>query len=184
MSNVRGARDALRERLIASMAQRAANRDGKARELLDARLSALIEERDAARTLDVEAKATSIDDDPKPANRALRELADRLAAREARPSPADLLDDLRKIWTRVRTESQLRESLDHVPQNAGPLNSSSLVHRSLSLMRELSPGYLQHFLSYVDALSWLDQLASADAPAHKEAPRAASAKKSTRAKAR
>ncbi len=48
--------------------------------------------------------------------------------------------------------------LDHVPANAGPLNSSSLVHRSLALMREVSPGYLRHFLSYVDALAWPGQL--------------------------
>jgi hypothetical protein len=38
------------------------------------------------------------------------------------------------------------------------LNSAVLVHRSLTLMSELSPGYLQHFLMYLDNLAWLEQL--------------------------
>jgi hypothetical protein len=84
----------------------------------------------------------------------------------------------------VRSEKQLRQSLKKAPGNAGPLNSSSLVHRSLSLMRELSPGYLQQFLSYVDALSWMEQINGGGALPAKEAPRAATARKSTRNKAR
>jgi hypothetical protein len=86
----------------------------------------------------------------------------------------------------VRSEKQLRQSLDQVPRNAGPLNSSSLVHRALSLMREVSPGYLQQFLAYADALSWLEQLnasVAAAAPA-KEAPRVSTAKKGARGKKR
>jgi hypothetical protein len=49
----------------------------------------------------------------------------------------------------------MRQSQAGVPENAGPLNTNHL-HRSLSLMREVSPGYLEQFLSYVDALSWLE----------------------------
>ena len=69
-----------------------------------------------------------------------------------------MLADVRKLWSSVHTRSQVRRSLQSSPENAGPLNSSSLVHRSLTLMREVSPGYLQQFMSYVDALSWLEQL--------------------------
>ena len=43
------------------------------------------------------------------------------------------------------------------PENAGPLNPHMLVLRSLALMRQLSPDYLQRFLSHVDSLLWLDQ---------------------------
>lgn len=98
----------------------------------------------------------------------------------------DLLDYFRATWSRLSAERQLRQSEDRVPRNAGPLNSSSLVHRSLSLMRELSPGYLQHFLSYVDALSWVEQMNGA-AGAPKDAPRAANTatgKKGERSRAR
>lgn len=94
------------------------------------------------------------------------------------------LDYFREVWSRVRTDKQLRQSLAQVPGNAGPLNSSSLVHRSLSLMRELSPGYLKQFLSYVDTLSWLEQMHGGAAPSAKDAPRAGSGGKTTRAKAR
>jgi hypothetical protein len=97
----------------------------------------------------------------------------------------ELLDYFRATWSRLSAERQLRQSEDLVPRNAGPLNSSSLVHRSLSLMRELSPGYLQHFLLYVDALSWVEQMNGA-AIAPKEAPRAANtaAKKGERSRSR
>ena len=63
------------------------------------------------------------------------------------------------MWSKVRTEQQYRQSLGQVPRSFGPLNSNSLVHRSLATMRELSPAYLQQFLSYVDALAWLEDLA-------------------------
>ena len=47
-------------------------------------------------------------------------------------------------------------------------------------MRELSPGYLQQFLSYVDALSWMEQMNGGGAFTAKDAPRAAGVKKNTR----
>ncbi len=87
-----------------------------------------------------------------------------------------VLDYFREMWSRFSTEKTLRQSLEQVPDNAGPLNSNSLIHRSLSLMRELSPGYLQQFLSYVEALSWMEQLAVP------EAARTSSAKKGARGK--
>jgi hypothetical protein len=84
---------------------------------------------------------------------------------------------VRKLWDRTRTRSQLQQAEIHVPEmeSTGPLNSAALVHRAMELMRELSPGYLQHFLSYVDDLSWMERLtvaAVAAAPV-KDAPRAA-----------
>lgn len=96
----------------------------------------------------------------------------------------DVLDYFRKTWTQVSAEKQFRQSLAQVPGNAGPLNSNSLVHRSLSLMRELSPGYLQQFLSYVDALSWMEQMNGGGTLPEKDAPRSGSPRKTTRSKAR
>ena len=69
-----------------------------------------------------------------------------------------MLADVRQLWSGLRTESQLRQSLQPAPANAGPLNSSALAHRAIASMRELSPGYLRHFLGYLDALSWMEQL--------------------------
>ncbi|USI99057.1 DUF2894 domain-containing protein [Xanthomonas prunicola] len=87
------------------------------------------------------------------------------------------LDDFRRTWTTVRTASQVRQSLQDAPKDAGPLNSSVLVHRCITLMRECSPGYLQHFLGYVDALSWLEQLHTGGALANQEAVPVTSGKK-------
>jgi hypothetical protein len=91
-----------------------------------------------------------------------------------------LLDYFRDTWSRYSTKRQLKQSQDRVPENAGPLNSSLLVHRTLSLMREVSPEYLHQFLSYVDALSWIGQATSVDILLDKEGQRAAPAKKATR----
>jgi Protein of unknown function (DUF2894) len=134
-----------------------------------------------------------------PAIESLAELINYLAGHASRAPAARALDDsrtavpypelpaldyFREVWSRVRTEKQMRQSLAPVPGNAGPLNSSSLVHRSLSLMRELSPGYLKQFLSYVDTLSWMEQMTGGSAPTGKDTPRSASGGKSARGKTR
>jgi Protein of unknown function (DUF2894) len=67
------------------------------------------------------------------------------------------LSYFRSTWSKLSADRRLTQSLAKVPENAGPLNSQHLVHRSLTLMRDLSPEYLNRFMSYVDALSWLDQ---------------------------
>ena len=84
------------------------------------------------------------------------------AARHAQPVP-----ELRSIacfhetWSRLSTEQQLAETLACAPENAGPLNSQHLVLRSLQLMRDIAPDYLQGFMSYVDTLIWLEHAAPA-----------------------
>ncbi|SDE43162.1 DUF2894 domain-containing protein [Paraburkholderia lycopersici] len=184
--------DPVRFHFIEALEKRAAAHAGEARRLLDARLAQLLNAfaddlaRAAPRT------SPKLDDDSGASG--LRRLVDSLAraqpalpASRARHEPdPELVEYFRQTWSRVRAEKQLRQSLDQVPRNAGPLNSSSLVHRALSLMREMSPGYLQHFLAYADSLSWLDQLTAsvAGAAAPKEAPKSASAKKGARGKGR
>ncbi|MFM0313398.1 DUF2894 domain-containing protein [Paraburkholderia nemoris] len=194
--------DPIRFHFIEALDRRAAGHSGEARRLLDERLAKLIEayaidlERAASKAGDTDAKASSGD----PARGTLAGLIDYIAshapvdgdgltAGSATPRPSsypelEALDYFRETWSKVRSEKQLRQSLKKAPGNAGPLNSSSLVHRSLSLMRELSPGYLQQFLSYVDALSWMEQMNGGGALPAKDAPRAASAKKNTRGKSR
>ena len=174
-----------------ALQQRAARHHGEARRLLEERLSLLIQayaedlEKSTVPNAQVDIAATS------PARSALGELADYLANRTtargddlASFPQLDMLDDFRKLWSRLRTESQLRQSLEQVPTNAGPLNSGNLVHRSITLMRELSPGYLQQFLAYVDALTWIEQMNNGGALVVQEAPRAVGSKKRARSKPR
>jgi len=59
-------------------------------------------------------------------------------------------------WSKLSTEQQLSQTLAHAPENAGPMNSQHLVLRSLQLMRDISPDYLQGFMSYIDTLIWLE----------------------------
>lgn len=199
--------DPIRFHFIEALDRRAAAHCGETRRLLDDRLSELIEayagdlERAASKANESATDTGSAALSTEPARETLAGLVGYLAASHAPAdgsSPAaahavprhpaypelEVLDYFRQTWSRVRSEKQLRQSLRKAPDNAGPLNSSSLVHRSLSLMRELSPGYLQQFLSYVDALSWMEQINGGGALPAKDAPRAATARKSMRSKAR
>ncbi|MBU9554668.1 DUF2894 domain-containing protein [Burkholderia multivorans] len=190
--------DPVRFHRLDALERRAAALDGDARALLDARLAALADEyaQLVART-----PAPAGPDAPQahaaPAHASSRGALAGLVERLARDAQADrrgidpeLVDYFRATWAKVRTEQQYRQSLDQVPRNAGPLNSNSLVHRSLSTMRELSPAYLQQFLSYVDALACLEDLVGAGAQPDKDAARtkaakpAKPAKKGTRTRAR
>ena len=62
-------------------------------------------------------------------------------------------------WSRLSTEQQLTQTLAQAPENAGPMNSQHLVLRSLEVMREIAPDYLQGFMSYIDTLIWLEHAA-------------------------
>ena len=64
----------------------------------------------------------------------------------------------RETWSRIAAEKQVSEAFGRGPENAGPLNAHMLVLHSLRLMRDLSPHYLQQFMSQVDSLLWLDQV--------------------------
>lgn len=63
----------------------------------------------------------------------------------------------RNTWSKLSAEKQVAKALDQAPKNAGPINSHVVVLRSLALMRDISPDYLNRFMSYVDTLLCLDQ---------------------------
>lgn len=190
--------DPVRFHRLDALERRAAALDGDARALLDARLATLL---DGFTEIVARADEAAIACDttratgqmPRGALGGLVERLARDAQADRRGLDPELIDYFRTMWSKVRTEQQYRQSLDQVPRNAGPLNSNSLVHRSLATMRELSPEYLQQFLSYIDALAWLEDLSGGGAQPEKEAPRAKAAKpakspkparKTTRTKAR
>ncbi|GLQ87773.1 hypothetical protein GCM10007898_13410 [Dyella flagellata] len=189
--------DPVRFQFIAAMARRTAGHGGKARAMLDEKLARLLD----AYASDLDKAAFNADaTDPAPVPSAPERGAlgaltkhidshvaarsnelganDALLRRDSFPS-LGLLDDFRKTWSRLRAESQLQQSLEQVPTDAGPLNSSALVHRSIALMRESSPEYLRHFLAYVDDLSWLTQIGASGilADAAKDTPPGRSARK-------
>ena len=62
-------------------------------------------------------------------------------------------------------EQRLRQTLAQVPPQAGPLNSHHLVHRALATMQEVSPAYLQRFVTHVEALLWMERRQASANPA-------------------
>lgn len=62
----------------------------------------------------------------------------------------------RNTWSKLSVAKQVTHALDQAPKNAGPINSHMLVLRSLALMRDISPDYLNRFTSYIDTLLCLD----------------------------
>lgn len=183
---------------LVALQRRVSNHDGDVRHVLEDKLSGLVQ----AYADELERTASSaggVAHTTLPARTSLGEVVDDLAHRSALRNGDDMADvaarcaalpelpvlnDVRKIWDNVLGDSQARRSLQHSPTNAGPLNSSGLVHRSLTLMRELSPGYLQQFLSYVDALSWLDQMHDGGVLAAKDATHRDSSRPRARGKPR
>jgi hypothetical protein len=83
----------------------------------------------------------------------------------------------RNTWSRLSAEKQVTHALDQAPKNAGPINSHAVVLRSLALMRDISPDYLNRFMSYVDTLLCLDQGDKGALPAAKPPRTAKTARK-------
>ncbi len=194
--------DPIRFHFIEALERRAAQQSDEVQRILDDRLSGLLDSY-ADDLAGANASVGNVDSATTPcapAHGPLGELVSQIASHAAmRDDDVEVhgvtppqvlfpelgaLDEFRKIWSGIRTESQWQQSLKPVPANAGPLNSSALVHRSIALMRELSPGYLQHFLSYADDLLWMEQMNNGAAPPAKDATRAASIGKRARSKPR
>ena len=160
---------AVRARFAQALARRADAHAGAARRVLDDRLARLAQAPDAAPDEPPHAGAAPA----RPG--ALAELVAHAArhkgapvlgaaskAREAAPdkpvaADARTLQFFKRTWSRLSADQRLAQSRATLPDNAGPLNSHHLVHRSLTLMRELSPEYLERFVGYIDALQWLEQ---------------------------
>lgn len=205
------AKTILNEQMAATLAKRAALHEGEVRRLLDERAAQLddgavryalpparasseasLADADADADADAGTVAVATDQVVEASREAvatssvsltsLVELLTEAAHARSQAMPtADTVDHFRRLWSTVRTESQLRQSMQQAPDNAGPLNSAALVHRAIGLMRGVSAGYLQHFLSYVDDLSTIEALLGSAATA-KEVPRVASVKKRARVK--
>jgi hypothetical protein len=183
--------DRTRFHVMEALERRAADHDREARRLLDERLSSLL----VAYEVDLEnaprrdQRIDDVSDDAASGRGELAALVDYAAAGDGTsnsPSFAapDVLKEFRHLWSRLRTDSQMRQSLQQVPSNAGPLNASALVHRAVMLMRDISPGYLRHFLAYVDDLTWLEQINVATPRLDQDVPPATSSRKRAPRKAR
>jgi hypothetical protein len=85
----------------------------------------------------------------------------------------------RDEWSKLSAEQQFTQTLAQAPENAGPMNAQHLVLRSLQVMRDIAPDYLQGFMSYIDTLIWLEHAAPTRPAASRPAPGEGANKKHT-----
>lgn len=166
--------DPVRFRFIEALARRAEGQPAAVRRLLDAKLTQALDEYQAryADALPGETPPPA----PGPTAGPLAELVQSLARapavtttphqNSAKRTPAatpelQALDYFRHTWAKLAVHRSMNQSLAKTPKNAGPLNSHRLVLRSLEVMREVSPAYLNRFVTYVDALLVLDGMGTA-----------------------
>ena len=67
------------------------------------------------------------------------------------------VQQFRRQLRKISVQKQVRQAIAQAPQNAGPINSHMLVLRALGLMQEISPDYLNRFMTYIDTLLCLDE---------------------------
>lgn len=171
---------------VEALARRAAGHGGEVRRLLDAKLEqavascvARLEQAERERTAGAAAAAAASGtgagtdvtlDLPTPGHSPLGELVawlDRHAVAGPVGGRVELkaMSQSRSTWARLSVSRQMARSLAKVPENPGPLNSHLLMLRALRTMQDISPGYLEHFMAYADALLWLDQASFGGLPA-------------------
>lgn len=81
------------------------------------------------------------------------------ASQRTWPAENPRVRQLRKTLSQLKVQKQVTQAMAQAPENAGPINSHMLVLRSLGLMRELSPDYLNRFMRYTDTLLSLEAAA-------------------------
>jgi len=178
--------DPVRFHYIEVLAQRASTHQGRVRHILDGKLAqAVLALRQRVEQAQSDAQTSSAaGSDPAAPPETLGDLVRSMA--QQTPEKVDHPQNtamapraelksvryFRNTWSRLSAEKQVVQALGLAPKNAGPINSHVVALRSLALMRDISPDYLNRFMSYVDTLMCLDQGDKAPLPAAKP-PRAA-----------
>ena len=149
---------------IQVLAERTRTQTGLAQVLLQAKLNsalAQLQARLAAQKKQLTPHIQHYSHTPSPLSALLRDMAAPSAERPMSPGGHGRMDNprvaqFRQQLGKISVQKQVTQAIAQAPQNAGPINSHMLVLRSLGLMRDLSPDYLNRFMGYVDTLFFLD----------------------------
>jgi hypothetical protein len=160
------------------LAERTRSQTGPAQALLQAKLStavAQLQARLAAPQNPSTLPASSTASRSSPLSALLQDMAAPSADRPLSPSGQGRMDNprvaqFRQQLGKISVQKQVTQAIAQAPQNAGPINSHMLVLRSLGLMRDLSPDYLNRFMGYVDTLLFLEDAGQSKAVTRKNAP--------------
>lgn len=71
----------------------------------------------------------------------------------------------RESLRRRQSEKAVARAVAERPENPGPLNPQMLMIRSLALLRDLSPAYVNRFVTYAESLLWLEDTQTTEEPA-------------------
>jgi len=144
-----------------TLAERAQAQGGPAQALLEGKLQVAM--RDIQSRMDAAAMATTPAAVPSPPSALTALLQDMRTycqpsdQADGWPAENPRIQQFRKQLSRISVQKQVKQAIALAPANAGPINSHMLVLRSLGLMRDISPDYLNRFMAYVDTLLCLDE---------------------------
>ena len=174
--------DPVRFHYIEALAHRASAHQGRVKHILENKLAAAVESYRARLEQAQSATQGTVTTTTPQADSHRETLGDlvRYMAQHAPMAPSTELKSVhyfRNTWSRLSAEKQVTQALDQAPRNAGPINSHVVALRSLALMRDISPDYLNRFMSYVDTLLCLDQGDRGALPAAKPQRAAKAARK-------
>ena len=163
---------------IQVLAERTRTRTGQAQALLQAKLSTALAQLQARLPAPQKANTTPPSRTTahlSPLSALLQDMAAPTPERPLNPSGHGRMDKphivaFRQQLGKISVQKQVTQAIAQAPQNAGPINSHMLVLRSLGLMRDLSPDYLNRFMGYVDTLLFLDSPATGKATPKKTVP--------------
>lgn len=160
---------------ILVLAERTRSQTGPAQALLQAKLSTAVAQLQARLAAPQNPSTLPTRSTASPLSALLQDMAAPSAERPLNPSGHGRMDNPRVAQFRhqlgkISVQKQVTQAIAQAPQNAGPINSHMLVLRSLGLMRDLSPDYLNRFMGYVDTLLFLEAPQTVKATPKKAAP--------------
>lgn len=170
--------DPVRFHYIEVLAARADAYEGPVRRVLDAKLQTAVA---GLRASCAQAQPSTAEPAPATPRASLGDLVRHMAAHAldkpdartlAHTTPRTELKSVqyfRNTWSKLSVEKEVTLALEQAPKNAGPINSHGVALRSLALMRDTAPDYLNRFISYMDTLLSLEQAGKAPPPAAKPA---------------
>jgi hypothetical protein len=168
-------RDPLGWHYIQLLAERTCTQTGPAQVLLQAKLNSALAQLLARLAAQKKLHTPPAHHTPSPLSTLLRDMAAPSAGRPMSPGGHGRMDNprvaqFRQQLGKISVQKQVTQAIAQAPQNAGPINSHMLVLRSLGLMRDLSPDYLNRFMGYVDTLLFLDAPQTVKATPKKAVP--------------
>ena len=175
--------DAVGWHYIETLAERMQGQSGAALQLLQLKLQAALERTESRMARAAESATGATGPAAQGAHSPMAALLHEMVQRHAPQEPGQVpgssapwraesprIQQFRRQMSKIRVQKQVSQAIAQAPVNAGPINSHMLVLRSLGLMRDISPDYLNRFMTHVDTLLRLDEADKGRVQPKKAAP--------------